>query len=131
GNWPTAVRYLPGNHDVGDNPPGPAVAPKQPLDRTRLGDFRAAFGLDYWVFDADPWRVVGLNAQLFGTEGSEEAAQWAWLTEVVAEVHGLPVILLLHKPLFQDSPADEAPHHRYVPAAPRRRLFDLLSRVSL
>src|SRR5262249_3150119 len=52
-------------------------------------------------------------------------------SDVVAECRAQSVILLLHKPLFQDSPDDQAPHHRYVPLAPRRRLVDLLSNVSL
>jgi 3',5'-cyclic AMP phosphodiesterase CpdA len=129
--WPTAIRYLPGNHDIGDNPPGPSVAPKQPLDRGRIADFRAAFGPDFWAVDAGTWRIMGLNAQLFGTESGGESEQWAWLTEEVTEARERPVILLVHKPLFQDSPADATPHQRYVPAAPRRSLLDLLSHVSL
>ncbi|MBZ5590085.1 MAG: hypothetical protein LAO05_16140 [Acidobacteriia bacterium] len=36
-------------------------------------------------------------------------------------------MLLLHKPLFQDSPLDEKPHHRYLPPASRRRLLGLMS----
>jgi len=130
-SWPTTIRYLPGNHDIGDNPPGPGVAPEHALDPGRIGDFRAAFGPDYWVFGADGWHVIGLNAQLFGSDSAAETEQWAWLSEVVAESRSLAVIVLLHKPLFQGSPDDEAPHHRYVPVVPRRRLFDVLSNVSL
>ena len=126
-SWPTPIRYLPGNHDIGDNPPGPGVAAKQALDTARIGDFRAALGPDYWVFDADGWRLIGLNAQLLGTESAEEAEQWAWLTAVTAEASAMPAILLVHKPLFQGSATDETPHHRYIPASPRRRLFALLS----
>ena len=40
-------------------------------------------------------------------------------------------MLFLHKPLFQDSPADELPHQRYVPVVARRRLFALLAPVRL
>ena len=29
-SWPTPIRYLPGNHDIGDNPPGPGVAASHP-----------------------------------------------------------------------------------------------------
>src|SRR5262249_26771059 len=67
-NWSTATRYLPGNHDIGDNPPGPGVGAKHPLELARIGAFRAHFGPDYWVFEAEGWLVVGLNAQLFGTD---------------------------------------------------------------
>jgi 3',5'-cyclic AMP phosphodiesterase CpdA len=130
-DWPTPIRYLPGNHDIGDNPPGPNVASNHPLDGGRLADFRAAFGPDYWVVDSDGWRVIGLNAQLFGTESDDEREQWVWLAELIAQPQLLPVILMMHKPLFQHSPADEAPHHRYVPAIPRARLVDLLSHPSL
>ncbi len=129
--WPTPIRYVPGNHDIGDNPPGPGVAAKHPLDEARLDDFRAAFGADYWVFDADTWRVIGLNAQLFGTGSAAEREQWTWLSHVVAQSSALPVILALHKPLFQHSFADVTPHHRYVPDEPRRRLRDLLSSGSV
>src|SRR5262249_1268577 len=103
-DWPTPIRYLPGNHDIGDNPPGPDVASKHPLDGGRLTDFRAAFGPDYWAVDSDGWRVIGLNAQLFGTDGDGEREQWAWLGELVAQPPLLPVILMMHKPLFQNSP---------------------------
>jgi len=126
-SWPTPIRYLPGNHDIGDNPPGPSVIAKQPLDVTRIDAFRATFGPDYWVFDVEGWRVIGLNAQLLGTGLTQEAEQWEWLTELAEESRATPVILLLHKPLFQGSAADEAPHHRVVPVAARRRLLERLS----
>jgi 3',5'-cyclic AMP phosphodiesterase CpdA len=130
-DWPTGIRYLPGNHDVGDNPPGPGVPASQPLRTARLDDFRAAFGPDYWSFDAEGWRLLGLNAQLLGSDTAEEAAQWSWLEAQLAGPPRLPALLFLHKPLFQDSPADEKPHQRYVPAGPRRRLRELLSEVDL
>jgi 3',5'-cyclic AMP phosphodiesterase CpdA len=130
-DWPTPIRYVPGNHDIGDNPPGPGVAAKHPLEPARIGAFRAALGPDYWALDADGWRVLALNAQLVGTATREEADQWSWLEAMTAPARGRPVALLLHKPLFQDSPLDETPHHRYVPLAPRRRLLELLSGVAL
>jgi 3',5'-cyclic AMP phosphodiesterase CpdA len=124
--WPTPIRYLPGNHDIGDNPPGPNMGSKHPLNSSRILDFRAAFGPDYWAFDADGWRVIGLNAQLFGTDDVEAIAQWTWLASMSSKLRDRPVVLMLHKPLFQQSPDDKSPHHRYVPIAARRRLFDLL-----
>src|SRR5262245_58996751 len=102
--WPAPIRYLPGNHDIGDNPPGPGVAPEEALDPARIDDFRAALGPDYWVFGADGWRLIGLNAQLLGSGSAAEAEQWTWLARVVAESRSLSVIVFLHKPLFQESP---------------------------
>lgn len=126
-SWPTPMRYVPGNHDIGDNPPGPEVAAQQPLDRGRLADFRGAFGPDYWALDAEGWRVIGLNAELLGSGGLEEAEQWAWISGVASQSRDIRVIVLLHKPMFQQSPADETPHQRVIPIAPRLRLFELLA----
>ena len=78
-DWPTPIRYVPGNHDIGDNPPGPGIAAKHPLEPARIGAFRAALGPDYWALDADGWRVIALNAQLIGTGTRDEAEQWSWL----------------------------------------------------
>ncbi len=91
---------LPGNHDVGENPPHGGV--KEPAyDDARLEAFRAALGEDRWRHDADGWTLIGLNAQLFGTDGAEEAAQAGWLAEALADVDG-PLALFLHQPLILD-----------------------------
>ena len=124
-NWPTPLHFLPGNHDIGDNPPGPGIAASEPLRPARLADYRAAFGPDRWALHRDGWGLIGLDAQLLGTGTDEEAEQWSWLAATLARTYGQPTLLFLHKPLFQDSPADETPHQRYVPVAARRRLRDL------
>jgi 3',5'-cyclic AMP phosphodiesterase CpdA len=129
--WPTPLRFLPGNHDIGDNPPGPGAATHHPLDLGRLADYRAAFGDDYWAMAADGWWVIGLDAQLLGSGTEAEAAQWEWLAGAIAETEGRPVAVLLHKPLFRTDPADPTPHIRYVPHAPRRKLLALLAPLDL
>ena len=129
--WPTPIRYLPGNHDIGDSPPGPGLPSQEPLRTDRLEDFRRAFGTDYWMVEAEGWRLIGLNAQLFGTDTTDEAAQWSWLEEQLARSRGVRAVVLLHKPFFQTSPADEEPRRRYVPVAPRRRLYELFAREDL
>lgn len=131
-DWPTDIRFLPGNHDIGDNPPGPNVAASDPLQLPRLHDYRAAFGRDYWSMAADGWRLIGLDAQLLGSETAEEAEQWAWLAAEVADIPpATPTLLFIHKPLFQESPGDAKPHQRYVPAGPRARLRELLAGVDV
>ncbi len=126
-DWPTEIRYLPGNHDIGDNPPGPGVPAKQLLNLARLREFRSTLGDDYWTMVTDNWCVISLNAQLFGTATPEEEEQWQWLTQTLAGNKSLRTVLMLHKPLFQNSPDDVAPHIRYVPLLQRRRLFDLFA----
>ena len=129
--WPSPFRFVPGNHDVGDNPPGPAVPAKHPLVPDLLERYRALFGPDHWSIDADQFFIVGLNAQLFGTGHDAEREQWQWLDERAAEAGDRPLILMLHKPLFQRTRDDEAPHIRYVPHEPRQRLLSLLVALNL
>lgn len=126
------VRFLPGNHDIGDNPMAPgAVSGEHPFDPARLADYRRHFGADRWSFAAPGWRLIGLNAQLFGTDTAEEEEQFAWLAAEVANAADAMLGVMLHKPLFRDGPADTAAHIRYVPVAPRRRLLALLAQRDL
>ncbi|HZB90018.1 MAG TPA: metallophosphoesterase [Stellaceae bacterium] len=131
-DWPTPLRYLPGNHDIGDNPPSPGVPATEPLDLALLDQYRRQFGADHWRFAADGWLVLGLDAQLLGSGVPAEAEQWAWLEGELAAAAGRPVALLLHKPLFLRDPGEASPPLiRYVPLEPRRRLLALLARVEL
>jgi 3',5'-cyclic AMP phosphodiesterase CpdA len=129
--WPTPFRFLPGNHDIGDNPPGLDYPAEQPLEERLVQRFCVAFGPDYWSTASDGWLVIGLNAQLFGSDSRLETDQFRWLGECVREAGKRPVALMLHKPLFQNSHEDAAPHNRYVPLGPRRRLLNLLAGLNL
>jgi 3',5'-cyclic AMP phosphodiesterase CpdA len=127
-DWPTPLRFIPGNHDVGDNPPGAGVPAKDPLDLDVLAQYRRLFGCDYWSLDASRWRLIGLDTQLFDSGTAEEAEQWRWLEALLAQTREPRLVLLLHKPLFLDDPATTpTPHIRYVSPEPRRRLLDLLA----
>ncbi|HVJ54783.1 MAG TPA: metallophosphoesterase [Aliidongia sp.] len=129
--WPTPMRLLPGNHDIGDNPPGPETPSKHPLDPARLAAYRRAFGPDYWAAEIEGWWLIALDAQLFGLGDEHEAAQWDWLTARATEAAGRPIMLLSHKPLFQHGPDDAEPHIRYVPLVQRRRLMTLFAGLDL
>src|SRR5262249_55015404 len=116
------IRFLPGNHDIGDNPIAAGVPSDHPLDVARLAEYRALFGPDRWSLRAAAWQVIGLNAQLLGTATTEEEQQFAWLEDEIRRSAG-PLGIMLHKPLFRDGPRDDEQHVRYVPAAPRHRLL--------
>jgi len=124
------LRFLPGNHDIGDNPIAPGANPKTPVDRARLGEYRRLFGPDYWRFDAEGWRIIGLNAQLFGSGLPDEEEQFAWLRAQVGDCR-TPVGVMLHKPLYRNGPHDTEAHVRYVPLAPRCRLLTVLAGCDL
>jgi len=116
---------IPGNHDIGDND-APGYRPKHPVSHALLARWHERFGECHWVRDLGAWRIVGLNAELLG-DNPEPAlcdhavAQWAFLDQALAT--GRPVLLFIHKPLFQDHPDQSAePALRYVPPAAAARL---------
>ena len=120
------VRFLPGNHDIGDNPIEPGAPNDHPLDPHRLADYRRLFGPDRWSLVAGAWQIVGLNAQLFGTGSDAEDEQFVWLEEQLRNRQG-PLGVMLHKPVFRNGPSDAEAHVRYVPLVPRRRLLASLA----
>jgi 3',5'-cyclic AMP phosphodiesterase CpdA len=131
-NWPTPLRFLPGNHDIGDNPPAPNTAAPQPLDLALLSRYRHQYGPDRWAIDAEFWRLIGINSQLFGSETAEEVAQWDWLERELATAHGRPIALFSHKPIFLNDPGEPtSPASRYLPIGPRLRLLELLQPADL
>lgn len=118
------VALLPGNHDVGDEPPG--QDPAQLVTDARLTAWRRAVGPDRFCADIGAWRLIGLNALLFESGLDADAAQAEWLAARLAEAAGRPVGLFLHKPLFRvDFDADPASPACLTPAG-RRRLLSLI-----
>ncbi len=126
---PVACRYLPGNHDVGDNPTQVGPAPTQPVTEKARDAFIVLFGDDRWRFEAAGWCFLGLNSLVMNSGLVSEAEQFDWLACELAAAGGKPVALFLHKPLFlnaSDDPELEASAIRYVPMPARRRLVDML-----
>lgn len=127
-------RYLPGNHDVGDNPTRLGPTPTSPVTEQSVQVFRASFGEDRWRFEAAGWCFIGLNSMVMNTNLASEAEQFDWLAQELARADGRPVALFLHKPLFLNSPDDAelaATAIRYVPMPARVRLVAMLDTVDL
>lgn len=122
-------RFLPGNHDIGDN----VISGKMPqrVNAERVARFQRRYGEDRWTFAAGRWGFIGLNSLLFGSAGlPEEAAQWDWLERSLAEFTGKQIALFLHKPLFLDHPSepdatDETLRQSCLDRASRLRLLEL------
>lgn len=123
------VRAIPGNHDVGDNPARAGI--EELITEERQMRYRRHFGDDYWLVDAGPWVLVGVNAQLLGSGLPAEDAQWSFLAGVPAHAAARPVALFVHKPLFRDDPEAADVSHRWVTPEPRRRLTDVLRGVNV
>jgi 3',5'-cyclic AMP phosphodiesterase CpdA len=131
---PVDCRYLPGNHDIGDNPTLTGVQPSQRASEANRQNFIAVFGEDRWQFDAAGWRFVGLNSLIMNTSLACEAEQREWLAEQLSTAQGKPVALFIHKPLYRDAPDDAelaATSFRYVPMPARSDLVDILDGVNL
>jgi 3',5'-cyclic AMP phosphodiesterase CpdA len=116
-------RALPGNHDVGET-----GHRHQPITEERLARWRARFGADWWVEEIASWRLIGLDALLFGSGDDEEAIQMAWLEQIMTKSAGRQIAWFLHKPLFIDSPAEGDTGYWSVKPQPRARLLALLER---
>jgi 3',5'-cyclic AMP phosphodiesterase CpdA len=132
--FPVACRYLPGNHDIGDNPTAVGPAPTHPVSEQSLKAYRAILGEDRWRFDAAGWCFIGLNSLIMNTGLVDEAEQFDWLASQLANTQGKPVALFLHKPLFLNAPDDPelaATSIRYVPMPARSRLIEMLRSVDL
>ncbi len=124
--WPTPMRLIPGNHDIGDNPGTRDVPEREWLSVPSRARYLALFGEDRWAIDAEGWKLIAFDAQLLGSGASEEDAQWEWITKEFSNAAGRPIIVILHKPLFEDAATDSDHHMRYVPHAARDRLLALI-----
>jgi 3',5'-cyclic AMP phosphodiesterase CpdA len=132
--FPVACRYLPGNHDIGDNPTAVGPAPTHPVTEQSLKAYRAILGEDRWRFDAAGWCFIGLNSLIMNTGIVDEAEQFDWLASQLSGTQGKPVALFLHKPLFLNAPDDPelvATSIRYVPMPARSQLIEMLRAVDV
>lgn len=126
---PVDCRYLPGNHDIGDNPTAVGVAPSCRATEELRDAFVSVFGEDRWQFEAAGWRFIGLNSLIMNTGIPSEQEQEDWLASQVAGANGKPIALFLHKPLFlhtAEDPEQAATAIRFVPQPNRARLVALL-----
>lgn len=131
---PVDCRYLPGNHDIGDNPTAVGKVPSHPASEEDRTAFVDVFAEDRWQFEAAGWRFIGLNSLIMNTGLPSEPAQMEWLRSQLSGADGKPVVLFLHKPLFLHAPDDpETPGTaiRYVPQPVRAQLVDLLGRYDV
>ncbi len=126
---PVPCRYLPGNHDVGDNIVSGNMEKR--VNDARCARFVSYFVEERWAFEAAGWGFAGINAQWLGSNGQPaEAAQWQWLQQTLAGFAGKRIALFLHKPLFLDHPSErdhETPSVRQsvIDADSRARLLAL------
>jgi len=126
---PVDCRYLPGNHDVGDNPTAVGAAPSHMANEKDCAVFIEVFGEDRWQFEAAGWRFIGVNSLIMNTGIPSEYEQEEWLQSQLSGTNGKPIALFLHKPLFlmtPDDPEEPGTAIRYVPQPVRCKLVEML-----
>jgi 3',5'-cyclic AMP phosphodiesterase CpdA len=118
------VLALPGNHDIGDEPPG--QDPRQIIDQARLARWSRTLGPDRWTYELGDWLLIGVNAQLFGSDLARENEQNRWLDEKLTAGIDRLIVLFLHKPLFLDHPDEDEPTAACLGPAARGQLLERL-----
>lgn len=99
---PDPVFLIPGNHDVGNKTgQGPNAISVQ-----RLSNWKSTFGSDHFIYDLGPWRLIGLNSLLIGSNLPEENVQLSWLDKVLdqSELLGQHVAVFMHEPPYLIEP---------------------------
>ncbi len=104
------MRFLPGNHDLGDSQDSPGHG-EAPIDAKRRERYVRYFGADWWSFDVPGWRLLGINAQ------------HAAVSDAVAGIGRRKLAFFLHKPLFDQSVDETEITGRFVNPVPRRLLL--------
>jgi len=117
------VRFIPGNHDVGEcqDAPGKDVPTINAEARDR---YVRLFGADYWQLDVPGWRIIAINVQLLGSDLAAAAEQLEFMAAATTGAGQLSIALLVHKPLFHLSPDEDAITGRFVNPVPRRQLLE-------
>jgi 3',5'-cyclic AMP phosphodiesterase CpdA len=116
--WPTEMRCVPGNHDLGDG------SGELPLDSRLLSVYGDIFGADRWRVRAGNWQLLGINAQLLGSDSAQEHELWRWLDDLPTQ-HGTAAhtALFLHRPVWRPLSGERARKGRYVAHAAAQRLL--------
>jgi len=100
------VRYVAGNHDVGDKPD--ATMPTHPVDARALDLYHSRFGPSWYSFDRDDLHFAVVNSQILNTGLHQESQQRNWLEEDLRRHVGRRLFLFLHMPPFLWHP--DEPH---------------------
>ena len=119
------ARFLPGNHDIGDSQDSPAHG-EGTIDEARRARYLRHFGPDWWWSDAPGWRVLGIDAQLLGSDLAAASEQHDAIVEAAAGLGARRLALFLHKPLFDREAGETEITGRFVNPEPRRALLAAL-----
>ena len=132
------IYFVPGNHDVYNPQMGEIEVPwwaRLEVDSSLEAQYRGWFGPAWHTFSWRGVHLVGIDSLIINSGLPEEAEQWAWLEETLAEIalrEPEQIVLFTHRPLFIQQPDEELDAadfaNRYLVIAPpgRDRLLGLV-----
>lgn len=99
-----AILYIPGNHDIGDNPQlsQPVDANGSRISPSRVERFNRFYGRDRWSVDQGSWRLLGISSLLIGSGLPQEQEQYDWIRQQLSTLGDRHLALFTHQPLFID-----------------------------
>jgi hypothetical protein len=112
------VRYVPGNHDVGEAYDWGWWA----TTRERLARFRRYFGETPWVERLGDIALIGINSQVFGSGLPEEETQWCRLEQISTEARGTTVLFFQHMSFYTEYSGSDGRRGGITPADRERVL---------
>jgi 3',5'-cyclic AMP phosphodiesterase CpdA len=98
------IRYIPGNHDVGDKPFKAMPAATVTDDGVAL--YERYFGAPFSAFDRGDCRFVLINSPVLNSGLAGEQAQRAWLENELDACKGKRVFLFTHYPPYILDPGE-------------------------
>ena len=122
------VVLCPGNHDLGAKRL-PASKPTEGVSTARIALYESKIGPTFAATTIGGLRVITVNTPLLGSGLPAEAAQWQMLeTELGPQMSpAAPTVLLMHYPLFTETPDEAGGGYWNIEPAPRARLIALMA----
>ena len=124
----SGLKFVPGNHDVGDKPL--KGLPAEYASAESLALFEAHFGPSWHGFEHDACHFVVINSSLINRGIAAEQEQRNWLEHELARAGGKRTFLFVHYPPFI-TVADEPSHYDNIDEPGRGWLLELIKRYSI
>ena len=122
------LKFVPGNHDVGDKPLKGLPAEYASVESLAL--FEAHFGPSWHAFAHDTCCFVVINSSLVNRGIAAEQEQRNWLEHELAGAANKRIFLFVHYPPFI-TVADEPSHYDNIDEPGRGWLLDLVRRYAI
>lgn len=103
-----SMKFVPGNHDIGDKPS--KLMPAGPVEASGIAAYEALIGPQFQTFQHEDLQVFTINSSLINSGSPHEQEQREWLQSQLQDSKAAVKILFSHYPPFICSPT-EADHY--------------------